>query len=82
MYPKVPTYSKKYCGIIYKTISGRFPTMTLIVEVVSGQHIPRPKNDDDTSDIMDPYVQVRSSYIEYRKGWRSPVQRFCHNPLR
>ncbi len=53
---------------MYITISDRFPTMTLIVEVVSGQHIPRPKNDDDTSDIMDPYVQVRSSYIEYRKG--------------
>jgi len=37
----------------------RFPTMALIVEVVSGQHIPRPKNDDDSSDIMDPYVQLR-----------------------
>jgi hypothetical protein len=38
--------------------------MTLIVEVVSGQHIPRPKNDDDTSDIMDPYVQVRSIILQ------------------
>ncbi len=43
--------------------------MTLIVEVVSGQHIPRPKNDDDTSDIMDPYVQVRAVHtLRIEKG--------------
>jgi hypothetical protein len=32
--------------------------MTLIVEVISGQHIPRPRNEDD-GEIIDPYVEVR-----------------------
>ena len=35
----------------------RFPSLTLIVEVISGQHIPRPKNEDD-GEIIDPYVEV------------------------
>ena len=36
----------------------KFPCLSLVVEVLSGQHIPRPGNVEDDSDIVDPYVTV------------------------
>ena len=35
----------------------RFPGMTLSLEVVSGQHIPRPQGADE-GEVIDPYVEV------------------------
>ena len=36
-----------------------FPSLGLTVEVLSGQHIPRPANVEDDWEIVDPYVTVR-----------------------
>ena len=35
-----------------------FPGMTLTLEILSGQHIPRPQGDED-GEIIDPYVEVK-----------------------
>ena len=35
-----------------------FPSLSLVVEILSGQHVPRPGNDEDYRDIVDPYVMV------------------------
>ena len=37
-----------------------FPSLGLVVEVLSGQHIPRPGNVEDDWEIVDPYVTVRT----------------------
>ena len=41
-----------------------FPILILSLEVLSGQHIPRPKGVDE-GDIIDPYVEVYSHYQMY-----------------
>ena len=35
-----------------------FPCLRLTVEVLSGQHIPRPNNKEE-GEVIDPYVEVR-----------------------
>ena len=35
-----------------------FPGLTLTLEILSGQHIPRPQGDED-GEIIDPYVEVK-----------------------
>ena len=42
-----------------------FPSLGLTVEVLSGQHIPRPGNVEDDWEIVDPYVTVRE------RSWRN-----------
>jgi len=37
-----------------------FPSMELTVEILSGQHIPRPESDDgNAGEVIDPYVEIR-----------------------
>ncbi len=35
----------------------RFPSMTLTVEIISGQHIPKPKGATE-GEVVDPYIEV------------------------
>ena len=37
-----------------------FPTLILSVEILSGQHIPRPHGVDE-GEVIDPYVEVNMS---------------------
>ena len=39
-----------------------FPTLILSVEILSGQHIPRPHGVDE-GEVIDPYVEVNMSYV-------------------
>ena len=39
------------------TLQNLYPAMTLSVEIVSGQHIPRPNNSED-GEVIDPYIEV------------------------
>ena len=39
-----------------------FPTLILSVEILSGQHIPRPHGVDE-GEVIDPYVEVNKSLI-------------------
>ena len=40
----------------------QFPSLGLVVEVLSGQHIPRPGGVEDTEwEVVDPYVEVRDT---------------------
>ena len=34
--------------------------MTLTLEIVSGQHIPRPHGDDE-GEVIDPYIEVSNA---------------------
>ena len=39
-----------------------FPSIILSVEILSGQHIPRPHGVDE-GEVIDPYVEVENIYI-------------------
>ena len=39
-----------------------FPSIILSVEILSGQHVPRPHGVDE-GEVIDPYVEVENTYI-------------------
>ena len=41
-------------------LNQRFPGMTLSLEIVSGQHIPKPQGAEE-GEVIDPYVEVNSN---------------------
>ena len=53
-------YADIFC-FIFRSL---FPILILSIEILSGQHIPRPKGVDE-GEIIDPYVEVYSHYHKY-----------------